>query len=796
MRTIWQDIRYGSRMFLKSPGFAVTVVLTLAIGIGANTAIFSAVNAVLLTPLPYQDSDRIVALWEERKAEGIEEMGTSARNFVQWRQQNHVFDSLVAWNNPSFYVTGLAEPIRIRAVATSWNVFSMLGVQPLLGRGFLPEEEEAGKDRVVVLNHAFWRDRFGADPNAIGRTLRLDEQDYTIVGVMPSGFEFPFRYPAPLWVPLVLPTKDFRQSLSRQYCAVARLKKGVTVEQARADMAVIARRLAEIDPQRNGGYSVTLNRLLDDAIRGNRTLLLLLLGTVGFVLLIACINIANLMLARVPERQREIALRMALGASRSHIVRQVLIESIVLSSIAGMLGLLVAFWAIKGLIGFCPVNIPRISETRVDAMVLAFTLGLSTLTGLVFGLFPAWKTADVNLNQALKEVQTRSTTIRGSQCLRGGLVVSQIAIALTLLLGAALLIQSLIALQRADLGFRPENAITMQIELPRSRYPDSHHCKAFFNELLQRVQTLPSVRSAALTNGKFSLTTSGGFESISIDGRPKTQERLIAKRVDITPDYFKAMGISILRGRGLQEEDMRDSSTYGLVIDENMARNLFADVDPIGQRIWGNPIVGIVSTIKDFDTIMPVNSTFYRPVYYFNWMTVVIRTDGDPMRLAGALRGQVSALDRDLPSPQIRTLEAMLTEMLGPRSWSIVVLGFFAGVAMILAAIGIYGLLQYLVTQQTHEVGVRMALGATRIDIARMVLRRGLKLTLIGLAIGLTGALATTRVIRGLLYEVGPTDPLTFVCVSILLAGVTLLATYIPARRAARIDPMEALRYE
>lgn len=796
MKMIWQDIRYGMRMLLKNPSFTATVILVLVVGIGANTAIFSAVNAVLLTPLPYRDSDKIVALWEEKKAEGVEEMATSARNFVQWRQQNQVFESLVAWNRPSFYITGLEEPIRIRAVATSWNVFSMLGIQPMLGRGFLPEEEEEGKNHVVVLNHAFWRDRFGADPDAIGKTIRLDEMDYTIVGVMPSGFEFPFRYPAPLWMPLVLPTKNFRDSIQRGYGAVARLKRSITIEQARANMAVIARRLAEIDPRRNGSYSVTVNRILDDAVKGNRTLLLLLLGTVGFVLLLACVNSANLMLARMPERQQEFALRMAVGASRGQVVRQVLIESIILSSISGLLGLLLAFWAIKGLISFCSVNIPRISETRIDATVLVFTLGLSTLTGLVFGLFPAWKTVDVNLNQALKEIQTRSATSRRSRYLRGGLVVSQISVALTLLLGAALLIQSLIALQHADLGFRPENAITMQIELPRSRYPESHQCKAFFDELLQRVQTLPGVRSAALTGGKFGLVTGGGFQVISIDGRPKTQEQLTAKRIDVTPDYFKAMGISILRGRGLQEEDMRDSKTHGLVIDENMARNLFADVDPIGQRIWGKPIVGIVSTIKDFDVMMPVNSTFYQPVYYTNWMTVVVRADGDPMRLAGALRGQVSALDKDLPTPQIRTLEAMLTEMLGPRRWSIVLLGFFAGVALMLAAVGIYGLLQYLVTQQTHEVGVRMALGATRTDIARMVLRQGLKLTLIGLAVGLAGALATTRVIRSLLYEVGPTDSSTFICVSLLLAGVALLASYIPAHRAAKIDPMEALRYE
>lgn len=791
-----KDLRYGVRMMCRTPGFMAIALVTLGLGIGANTAIFSVVNAVLLRPLPYQHPNGLVSLWEENKKEGIEEMGTSGRNFAYWREQNHVFESMAAWQNRDLYVTGLAEPHQIRAVAVSTSLFSLLGVQPLLGRGFLPEEEQAGKDHVVVLSFAFWRDQLGADSDVVGKAVRFNDQSYTVVGVMPPKFYFPFRWPAPLWMPLVLPTAEARESHLRQLVSVARLKQDITLDRARADMAVVARQLEALDPSRNVGFSVTVNRLLDEAVKRGREWLLLLLGAAGFLLLLACGNVANLLLARATVRQREIAVRAALGASRGRLIRQLLSESLLLSLGGGLAGLLVAVWTTKTLVSLCPATIPRLGDARLDTSVLVFTLCLSVLTGLVFGLAPALKGSVIQLSEALKTGPTGVTAVRRRRSLRSGLAVSQMALALTLLMGCALLVRSLMALQREDLGFRPGNVLTLYLQLPRTKYAAPEQRQYFFEQLLAQARSLPGVRSAALITGRLTLGSEGGFMPFSVDGRPSPGEPRQAKVQLVSSRFFEAMGIRFLQGRGFGNQETQ-GKVECCVIDENLARRFFAGINPIGERINGVPIVGVVNTVKDFDTLRPVNCTFYRPLSsYFYAMTLIVRTDADPRLLAGALRAQVSSLDKDQPIARLETLEASLAHMLVPRRFSTVLLGLFAGLAALVAVAGVYGLLQYSVTQQTHDIGVRIALGARRSDITLFVLRQGMALILWGALLGLLGAFALTRFLSSLLYGVTPTDPPTFTLAVLLLGAAALVSCWLPARRAAKVDPMTALRYE
>jgi putative ABC transport system permease protein len=803
VRTLWHDVRYGLRLLAGSPGFAVVVILILAVGIGVNTAVFSVVNAVLLRPLPYAQAQRLVTLME--RPEKIE-TATVHDRFLRWREQNQVFDHMAGYSGRRPYVTGIDRPRYLWGAAVSSDLFPLLDARPLLGRTFLPEEEQLDKHRVIVLSHSFWRDDWGAAPDAIGKTMILDGTSYTIVGVMPPRFVFPLGIARSFWVPLVYERSRLWPS-GGLVLGLARLKEGCTVARARAAMDVIAARLKQTDPEAG---AITVQRLLERRLGANRQLLWLLLGAAGLVLLIACTNVASLLLARATVRQREMAMRVALGASRMRVLRQMLTESLLLSLGGAVLGLAVTFGTVQAIIRLCPANVPRLQEASVDGAVLAFTLGVSVMTGLIFGVIPACRASDVCVSRVLKEGQSRSSTGRGWRRLHDGLVIGQMGLSLILLIGAALLIRTWIALQRMDLGFRPENVLSVDIHLRESSHPDYVGCQGFFEPLLQRVRALPGVHAAAVTPF-LDFGIDAMKSPFTIAGRPSLnpEEMPCLKRRGVTPGFFETLGMRLLKGRTFTEEDMQ-GTTRRAIIDENLARRYFADLDPIGRQVHTKDmdytiegvdvdytIVGVVSTLKDFRHLDPALGVLYHPQSrYWRDMVLVVRTDRDPLRLAGAIRAQVAELDKDEVVTEVETLEANLSHLLAPQRFSLVLLGLFAGIALILATAGIYGLLQYSTAQQTHDIGIRMALGARRGDVLRAVLGRGLRLTLLGVVLGLAGAYALPRLLASLLYGVPPTDPLTFVGVSLVLVAVAVLASYPPARRAAKVDPMVALRHE
>jgi putative ABC transport system permease protein len=787
-------------MLARSPGFTAIVLVILAVGIGANTAVFSVVNAVMLRPLPYKDAHRLVGVYQHTP-QG--DWPPPHAGFLSCRELNQVFEQVAGFRYENPYVSGIDKARQVRAASVSSDFLPLLGFQPMLGRGFLPEEEQPGHDRVVMLSHAFWRDELGGTPEVLGTTMNLDNQSYTVIGVLPPDVAPPFGRSVPLWMPLVSKTPDANDPAGAPAVTFARLKKGVTLEQARAALGVVGARLKQMDPEMD--YTLTVRRPLDRLLDGKRKLLLLLLGASGFVLLIACSNVANLFLARAAVRQREMAMRAALGASRGRVLRQMLTESLLLSVGGGALGLLVTFWMVPGLVHLCPADIPRLKETSVNEQVLAFTLGVSLLTGLLFGTTPAWRASGVRMTQMLQEGTTRSGTGRGGRRLHDGLVIAQMGLSLILLIGAALLIRSMVALHLLDLGFRPENVLAVTLDLPRMKYPEPRQCQAFFESLLPRVRALSGVRSAGLSLGELGLGT-GGFAAVSIriPGRSYAdpQHREVAMLSHVSAGFLETLGIPLLRGRTFTEADAT-GTTGAIILDERLARQQFGDGDPIGQRVdfpdSQHVVVGVVGTVRDFRNLDQTEGTLYTPIpprLWLEYAVLIVRTDGDPARLAGAIRARAAELEKDEVVRRVETIDAMLSGMLTHRRFSMILLSLFAGIALTLATVGVYGLLHYRTTQQTRDIGIRMALGAKKADVRRMVLRQGLRLTLIGVVLGVAGALALTRVLASLLYGVSPTDPLTLVLVSLLLVGIALLASYLPARRAARIDPMAALRYE
>ncbi len=802
MQMLWQDLRYGMRMLLKSPGFTAVAVIALALGIGANTAIFSVVNAVLLRPLPYQDSDRLIRVFESNPQRGWPEFSASAPNFKDWQQQQSVFEQLAAQELWTFNLTDHGEPERVSATKVTANLFPALGIMPVLGRNFLPEEEQVGRHRVVLLSHGLWQRRFGGDQALLGKTVQLNSESYTVIGIMPANFQLAGR--RDVWVPLVLdPAKEPWRAdrANRNISVIGKLKPGVSLAEAQAHMGTLARGIEQQYPTSNAGWGVRLVAFYEWLIPEQvRKASWVLLGAVGFVLLIACANVANLFLARATTRQREIAIRSALGASRKRIVRQLLTESCLLALLGGATGLLLAVWGVDLLVKYTPMNIPRLSEARIDRSVLLFTLAISLLTSILCGLMPALQAARVNLSEAFKEGSGSLTGVRHRA--RGSLVVAEIALALVLLAGAGLMVQSFVRLGRVTLGFNPENILKLQTALPGSQYRERSQQNAFYLQALERIRALPGVLGAS-ANVMVPLAGGGNWAlEVAIEDRPATGERLSADARAVMPHYFRTMGIPLLQGRDFTEQDGPGSTN--IIISEAMARRFWPGENPLGKRFrpgtinsWMN-IVGVVGDVRELSLEEDPRAAFYFSAAQlgFSALALVVRTAGNPESVTTAVRKEIAALDRGLPIYGVKTMSAILYDVLGQPRFQAALLSLFAVVASLLAAVGIYGVMSQAVTERTHEIGIRMALGARAGDVLNLVIGRGMKLALIGVATGLIAAFALTRLMRGLLFGVSPTDLITFAIIALLLTGIALLACYVPARRATKVDPMIALRSE
>jgi putative ABC transport system permease protein len=781
-------------MLLKKPGFTTVVLITLALGIGANTAIFSVVNGVLIQPLPFKKPDRLVAVREINPKFSNEPIGASFPNFKDWEEQNQVFEHIAAYSGQVLTLIGEDEPLRVSAQNVSSAFFAMLGAEPILGRAFLPEEEKTGQRKVVVLSHGFWQRRFGGDPAVLDRTLTLDGSAYTVVGVMPAGFRF--LRDADLWTPLNVPATLQQIRGARFLQVVARLKPGMSLEQARAGMGTLAQQLESEYSQSNSGWGVSLVTLQDKLVGNVKLGLLVLLGAVGFVLLIACANVANLLLTRGTTRQKEIAIRVALGAGRRRVIQQLLTESTLLALLGGGLGLLLALWGIDALRALSPSNLPRIEEIRIDRSVLAFALTVSLLTGLLFGLAPARQATRVDLQEALKEGGGSSAGRR--KLLRGLLVVSEIALSLILLVGAGLLGRSLLALLSVDPGFRTENLMTMELSLPQYKYRQEQQQTEFFQQLLERAESLPGVRAVALTT-ILPLSGNESKNSFTIEGRDSDGKNW-ARLQTISPDYFRTMSIPLLNGRPFSTHDAKAGAPDVVIINEIMAQRFWPDQDPVGKRILfgdsGSTIVGVVGNIRHTGLGAEHEPEMYLPVESSRTMVLVARADSEAIALAAPLRALVHSIDKDQPVENVRTMEEVVSRSVAQPRFLAILLSVFATLALALAAVGVYGVMAFSVAQRTREMGIRMALGAQPRDILRLVLGQGMVLAIIGVAAGLLGSFAITRLMSSLLYRVSATDPITFIVISLLLTGVALGASFMPARRALKVDPMVALRHE
>ena len=808
MTTLLQDLRYGTRSLLKTPGLALTAVAALALGIGANTAIFSVVDAVLLRPMPYARPEHLLMLWQNDTNRSVPREWVSPANFLDWKRDTRTFESLAAFRDRSYDLTGSAEPERIDGQWVSASLFPTLGVKPLYGRVFLEEEDRPGAAQVAVLSHRLWQRRFGSDPGIVGKPITLNGQSVTVVGIMPPGFRFPGSDDE-LWMPLAFDDQMAGLRHSLMLRVVGRLAPGATVAQARAEMDTIGGRLEKAYPDANTGMGITLIPLQEEMVGEVRTALLILLGAVAFVLLIACANVANLLLSRAAARHKEMAIRASLGAGRARLLRQLLTESVMLSLVGGVLGALLALWGVDLLQLSIPADVPRFRPIVVDARVLLFTLGVSVLTGLLFGVLPALDSSRLDLNEALRD-GTRGTPGRARGRARDLLVVGEIGVAFVLLIGAGLLIRSFGRIRELDPGFRTDRVLTLRMGIPRAKYGELPKRMAFYRQLLDRVGALPGVRSSGLISF-LPLTFTGGSYSYTIEGRPPApsgQEPFAVYRL-VSSDLLRSLGVPLRRGRGFTEQDDEKAPRVA-IISESLARRDFPGEDPIGRRIAlgvGGPedelllIVGIAGDVRHFELDRDPRPALYVPYAQESefWLAphdLVVRAQADPLALAAAVREAIRSIDPEQTVSNVRTMEAVMSEAVARRRFSTLLLGAFAGVAVLLAALGTYGVIAHSVARRTQEIGIRMALGARPIDVLRMVLGQGTRLAILGAVLGVVCALALTRLMGSLLFGVSPTDPMTFFLTALVLPAIAVLASFVPARRATRVDPMIALRCE